>query len=209
MKSINLAAAAVVLSASVLPLAAQAEGLSFNLGVFSSYGDDDPKSFRPAIQGGVDYDFGNGFYVGNWNSTGKFGGDLKGKLEVDLYAGFAQELSNGLSYDVNVTRYLYPGAGSPASNELNLTLGYGPVSGTYSKNFNTDGFTGAHTLGLTYSHAFNDKLSADFTVERTYEAGAENEYELAFSYDLGDDLTASATVSNTVPKFVLGISKSF
>ena len=34
-----------------------------------------------ALQGGVDFDFGNGFYIGNWNSTGRFG---EANLEINL-----------------------------------------------------------------------------------------------------------------------------
>jgi len=81
-----LAAAAAL----ALPVVAQAQ-LSFNLGVVSLYKyngiDQDSRQLererdlRPALQGGVDYDFGNGFYIGNWNSTGRFG---EANLEINL-----------------------------------------------------------------------------------------------------------------------------
>lgn len=98
MKSLKLLAIAAASAAVIAP--AQAQGLSFNIGAVSLYKsngidqdtrqEDNRKAFRPAIQGGVDYDFGNGFYVGNWNSTGKFG---DANIEIDLYAGYAGQLT--------------------------------------------------------------------------------------------------------------------
>src|SRR6516225_12503400 len=43
--------------------------------------------FKPAIQGGLDYVFGDsGFYVGNWNSSVNW---LKGNsIEMDFYGGY-------------------------------------------------------------------------------------------------------------------------
>ena len=53
-----------------------ASPLAFNISLASNYkfrGQDQDQSktggFKPALQGGVDYAFANGFYVGNWNST--------------------------------------------------------------------------------------------------------------------------------------------
>ena len=62
------------------PAAAESTaGLSANVGLVTLYkyrGQDQyighsgkERWLRPAIQGGLDYDFGNGFYVGNWNSS--------------------------------------------------------------------------------------------------------------------------------------------
>ena len=107
------------LSALLVPTFAQAQ-VSYNIGIVSLYkssgsdADDQQgdaataKNFRPALQGGVDFDLGNGFYVGNWNSTGKFGGG--DGLEIDLYGGYGGEITPDLSYDLNLATYIYPGA---------------------------------------------------------------------------------------------------
>ena len=52
----------------------------------------------PAFQGGFDVAFGNGFYVGNWNSNISNLGTGAG-LEMDFYGGYAGEVS-GIGYDV-------------------------------------------------------------------------------------------------------------
>jgi hypothetical protein len=74
------------------PALAQAE-MSYNIGVVSLYKSSGVeqhnkqgvattnKSTRTELQGGVDMDFSNGFYVGNWNFTGRFS---EANLEIDF-----------------------------------------------------------------------------------------------------------------------------
>jgi len=212
MKTFKLALLAAV-SATVMTSAA-AEGISYNVGVISSYSDDarEAKNFRPAATFGVDYDFGNGFYVGNANVTGKFvkndAGDLKRTAEMALYAGYANELGNGLRYDVSATRYVFPGAGFSNSNEATVAVGYSFVTVAYTKPFTSSKFEGEHSVDLTLSHQVNDALSADFTI--TKDQGLSSlDFELAFAYDLGNNLTATASLNRYKPKLVMGLSKSF
>lgn len=80
----------------------------------------------PAFQGGFDADFGNGFYLGNWNSNVSFtGGNVGGAgLEMDLYGGYAGEYK-GVGYDVGALYYYYEGAaitaGSPSWTPWSFT----------------------------------------------------------------------------------------
>ena len=62
-----------------------------------------------AVQGGLDWDSGAGFYVGVWGSNLNFGPGDPAHLEVDIYAGYANSFDNGFSYDVGFLYYLYPG----------------------------------------------------------------------------------------------------
>ncbi|NOY45944.1 MAG: hypothetical protein GXP50_10925 [Deltaproteobacteria bacterium] len=75
-----------------------------------------------AVQGGLDYAAPAGVYVGTWASNVSFGGGV----EMDLYGGFASEVS-GVSYDVGVVYYAYPKSNDdPEMNyyEASLRLGY-------------------------------------------------------------------------------------
>jgi uncharacterized protein (TIGR02001 family) len=114
--------------------------VSYNIGLFSQY------IFRgytqtsgdPALQGGVDIEHSSGLYVGAWASNISW---LKedswqaykdgGSLELDLYAGYASEFGDtGISYDVGILQYLYPGevaSGYAKANttEVHVGLGYG------------------------------------------------------------------------------------
>ena len=56
----------------------------------------------PAIQGGIDLAHESGFYVGTWASSIDDGGtDLLGDVELDVYAGWSGEVSDGLTLDAS------------------------------------------------------------------------------------------------------------
>jgi uncharacterized protein (TIGR02001 family) len=197
----------LICAAVLSPITSSAEGLSFNLGAESSY-DDQGKDFAPSLQGGVDYGFSNGFYIGNWNSTGKFGDELKSTVELDVYLGYAKELSNGLSFDVVVTRYLYPGVKASNGNDVNLDVSYGPATISLTKPFTRHQLESGHTLGLGLAHKLTDNLEAGFLVERE-KGNSDLSYELAGTYDMGNDWSVTGTFYEEKPQFVLGISKGF
>lgn len=77
-----------------------------------------------AIQGGLDLGFESGFYVGAWGSSIEpVGGS---ELELDIYAGYGGAIGEtGLTFDVGVLGYLYPGEEDVAYAEF-----YGGVTGT-------------------------------------------------------------------------------
>ena len=67
-------------------------------------------SAAPALQGGVDWAHGSGFYVGTWASTidDDFLTDTHG-VEWDIYGGYKFPLGAGWTGDVGLLQYLYPG----------------------------------------------------------------------------------------------------
>lgn len=90
-----------------------------------------------AIQGGVTLNHESGFYVGTWASSLE-DTPVYGEVEVDVFGGWAGDISEGLGADVGVTYYAYPskdpGAGpsdvwevygklKPSIGPLGLTLG--------------------------------------------------------------------------------------
>ncbi len=132
-----LAIAVAATGGALIPAVSQAQ-LAFNVGAVTDYrfrGISQSKR-KPALQGGADYAMG-GFYVGVWASTIKWieeaGGD--GEVEIDLYGGYKGKITEGLSYDVGVLRYQYPGhelAVSPNTTEIYGALTYGPGTVKYS-----------------------------------------------------------------------------
>jgi uncharacterized protein (TIGR02001 family) len=220
-KRLSAVAVAAALSALFAPAVAQAQ-VSYNIGVVSLYkasgGDQDDKqfdestakNFRPALQGGVDYSFGNGLYIGNWNSTGKFGGG--DGMEIDLYGGFGGEISKGLSYDLNVATYIYPGAvDGYDGTEVAATLTYQFASIKYVHGLSD--YTDKVVLGVKMSATDSVSLSAHYHIPEN--SGAKS-FVLGANYDMGNALTATATVSgrdNNAPngktRLVFGLSKGF
>ncbi len=134
-----------VMAEDAAPAAAPASPLTFNVGVVSDY------IFRgisqthgdPAIQGGIDYAFSNGFYIGTWASNVSWVKNWvgKGSVELDIYGGLRNSFAGGdWNYDVGVITYNYPGHGdsnaglaNPNTTEVYGALGYKWVSVKYSR----------------------------------------------------------------------------
>lgn len=85
-----------------------------------------------AVQGGVSVTHDSGLYVGTWGSNlagwGTFGGS---NMELDIYGGYATEISSGVTLDVGLTWYMYPGGLSVtdfAEPYVKLSGNVGPAS---------------------------------------------------------------------------------
>ena len=228
MKTIHLAVAVAAATALLAP--AQAQNLSYNIGVVSLYKSNgvdydsraatSPTNSRPALQGGVDYSFGNGFYVGNWNSTGKWG---SADVEVDLYAGYAADLNNGFSYDVGVARYIFPGSKEAGwnSSEVYASVSYGIATVKATRGVDST-YEGGSRYSVTLSQPINEQVSVKLVLgDRNKKAGGYNDFGIGASYLLGDGTTLSAMYSGAGKKddglkpgahknrLVVGVSQSF
>jgi len=222
-------AAAVVAAATWVPAPAHAQGLSFHIGAVSLYkynGIDqdfrqeaERESVRPALQGGVDYAFGNGFYVGNWNATGRFGASGRAKVEINLYAGHAGALTDALSYDVGVVRFIYPDEPGFNANEIYGRLTFGVVTAQYTRTLVAGG-RDLERLGLSVAQPLTDRLTLEgvLGVRNRANAGGAYDYRLGVAYDLGNDLSASAMWTGAQTRkagaagearLILGLSQSF
>ena len=87
-------------------------------------------SEEPAISGGFDIASDSGLYFGTWASNVEFGDGAA--LELDWYAGYANELENGFTYDIGYLAYTYPGEDSLDFEEIYLGLGYSYFGYTFS-----------------------------------------------------------------------------
>lgn len=122
----RLVSVLLVLLGAVMSTSAHAAGeVSYNVGFASEY------YYRGILQNdssasaGIDYENG-GFYVGAWTA------DVGDGLEVDGYFGYGIETEAGFSIGVGFTGYYYTGEFDDTYEEINLNLGYGPVSLEYS-----------------------------------------------------------------------------
>lgn len=81
----------------------------------------------PAIQGGFDYAFEKGLYLGIWASSAKTADPMTGEnesLETNYYLGFSHEFAQyGLAIDAGLVQYDYPFA-SLESNEIYVVGSY-------------------------------------------------------------------------------------
>ena len=111
MKMRNLALSVISVGMLSVSTGATAASVEANVGFATDY------VFRgfsqtnedPAISGGFDYGFDNGFYVGTWASNVNFGPGSDTSTEIDLYGGYAFDVSEGVSLDFSYIYFVYPG----------------------------------------------------------------------------------------------------
>jgi uncharacterized protein (TIGR02001 family) len=217
-----------------------ASPLTFNISLTSNYkfrGQDQDqhktRQFKPALQGGVDYAFDSGFYLGNWNSTINWtkylpSGD-NSHVEVDLYGGYKFK-AGPLDMDVGALTYLYPSASGANTTEVYLGGGYGPVTAKYShtvskgyfgigKEFGpADDGRGTGYLNVAFAQEIAPKVTFKAAVGYTRfkssvrAAGLPNyiDYSVGAAYDLGTGFTLGGAVvgANKKDNYVYAIDPS-
>ncbi len=137
--------------------------LSFNAAVVSDYvfRGVTQNDFKPAVQVGVDYSFGDsGFYVGGWGSTVDFGSFDGSDFEVDLYVGYNVDLSDDWNLDLNLTRYNYLGSNPGIDGNYNEFI----TALSYSEML-------TFTLGYTNNYVNADVSALYLGVGGTWEVG--------------------------------------
>lgn len=122
----------------------------------------------PAIQGGLDWDSGAGFYVGTWGSNVNFGDGDEASVELDIYGGYAGEI-DGFSYDVGFIYYWYPGATSALNYdfwEVYGSLGYdfGPAAVSFGLAYTPENF-GDTNDGLYFQSGISVPVTDMFSVD--------------------------------------------
>jgi len=175
-------------------------------------------AFKPAIQGGFDYAFGDsGFYLGNWNSSVNW---LKGNsIESDIYGGYKFK-AGPFDMDVGALTYIYPGNSSGNTTELYGSAGYtdetiGSFTLKYSHTVSKDyfgyagnkagsGLKGTNTgyLNLAYSKEIFPKLTLKAAVGYTNMSSdirslgykSYVDYNVGASYDFGNGLSLAGSV---------------
>lgn len=155
--------------------AASAQEFSGNVTIVSDY------SFRgesqtgrdAAIQGGFDLGFDSGFYIGTWASNVNFGPYSDGadptytSMELDLYAGFSGEMTEGSTWDVSIIRFEYPNEGDASDYiEVALAFSFGDfsVGANYSPEYLGDGGDTFLYPYVGYSFALGENATLDVSV---------------------------------------------
>jgi uncharacterized protein (TIGR02001 family) len=180
-----LMAAAITCLLAPLTVSAQASPLSSNASLTSDYRyrGISQSRLKPALQGGADYAFASGFYIGTWASTIKWIKDTPNAgntaVEIDLYGGYKGEIAKDFGYDVGVLQYYYPG------NKL---------KNVGAKNANTTEIYGALTYGpatLKYSHSLTPLFGFGNATDDSEGSGY---LDLSANFDVGAGVTLTPHV---------------
>lgn len=153
-----------------------ASNLTWNLSVTSDYvfRGISQSNRKPALQGGLDYAFGDsGFYVGTWGSNIDFQDADGPDIEIDTYVGWNHDLSDDWNLDLMATRYNYFGARDV----------YGDID--YNEFIGKIAYHDMYTFEVGYA---NDYANSGYS--SLY-------YNLSGSWDVGNDFSLSAGVGHT------------
>ena len=225
-KSILVLATALVgtgaMAQAAAPTPEPASTLSFNVGVVSDYRFRSvaQTSFKPALQGGVDYVHKSGAYVGAWASNVSwikdYVGATDGTTEVDVYLGYKGEIAKDLTFDIGAITYQYPGNTADKvlvnanTTEVYGALTYGIVTAKYSQstsnfiaNPNSQGsryFELAAAFDLGNGFSFTPHVGRQTIPNQTDSAGDYTDYSLTLGKDFGNGVSASVAVLGTDAK---------
>jgi uncharacterized protein (TIGR02001 family) len=200
-----------------------ADPLSFNVSLTTEYRYRGISQSRkqPALQGGADYAFDSGFYVGTWASTIKWIKDAPysggASVEVDLYGGYKTEVAPGLTVDVGLLQYVYPSNDlNPSANTLEVygALSYGPVTVKYSHSttnlFGTADSKGSGYLEVNGSFDLGDGLMlvphVGHQTVRHNSAGSYTDYSLGLTKDYAGFTFGGAIVGTDTDAYQGGSS---
>lgn len=155
---------------------------------------------NPALQLSTTYSTDSGVYFGIFGSNVDFGGNIGANLEVDLYGGWSGELADGLTGDLQLIRYNYPGDDVPlAYTELVGKLSYSGFSGTVG--YSNDVFNTNET-GIYYNLGYSMMVAEEYNL-----AASVGYYNLDDPTDYGGGIVdKSIGVSRAFGPLTVGIS---
>jgi uncharacterized protein (TIGR02001 family) len=185
--------------------------LSANVGLVSDYRFRGiaQTSKKPALQGGLDFSHSSGFYAGTFLSNVKwvkdFNGATKGGYEWDLYGGFKKEVFDGLTLDIGLITYRYPGNNSGEAGT--------PGAGLFSKADTNEWYVGAgyQMFTLKYSRSMGDFLG-------NLNSSGSDYVDLSAAFDLGSGFSLTPHIGHQRVKnisvanytdYALTLSKDF
>jgi len=208
------------------PIAAQAD-TSFNISTVSLYKsrgvdqDGRDQAMRPALQGGLDYTSSSGFYLGNWNSSGRFG---QADVEIDLYGGYRTQLTKDLGLDLGYIHYLYPGESDWSDGEAYVGLNYRQLAFKVYRGMRPHVNQGDMYYELGYTQPLTEKLDLKlglgYQQYHVEDLSSKTDYSVGLSYALFKHLALSATVAGANhrsevdngsrdARFILGVGAAF
>ena len=129
---------------------------------------------NPALQGGFDYAFENGIYLGTWGSTVDFdsAGDFNGSLELDVYGGWTTEFGENSSIDFGYIYYAYPGDDNG-------------LDGDYQEFYANYGWRGL-SLGVAYSDDYYGSSGKFWYLQANYDWNFAENWNLSLHIGYND-----------------------
>lgn len=149
-----------------------------------------------AIQGGLDYSFGDsGFYIGTWGSNVNYGVTGGPDLEIDLYAGWNHDLGETVNFDAMLIVYTYMGADDSYGNSNYAELITKFAFGDYA----------TLTLGYANDYANLDEDVFYTNLGNSWDLGSSGiALDVAVGYSFADDI-----IGGNYADWTVGLSRDF
>ena len=204
LKKVLPAAVAASLLAGATATTVQAGEISANVALTSDY------RFRGisqsnediAIQGGFDYAWDNGIYIGTWGSSVDFDSTsddgFNGSLELDYYIGWSSDVGENSAIDVGYLYYDYPGDSSAGEGD------YQEIYGSFSWH--------DLTVGINYSDDYYGETDTFFYYYADYSLGLGENFSLDFHVgynDLEEDGGFLATSEDAYTDYSVALNTSW
>lgn len=154
---------------------------------------------HPAVQGGADLAWANGFYAGTWLSNVSGNSYPGGSLEVDLYAGYNGKVDDDFGYTVGGYGYVYPGANIDKSACPSAAYPTAPCTPP-SQSLNTFELNaGASWKWISYklSVSMTDYFGANAGTGYSGRTRGTMYHDITVTYPIMDDLSLSGHVGRT------------
>ena len=205
--------------------------LSYNIGAISDYRVRGiaQTSFKPALQGGIDFAHQSGVYLGTFASNVKwvkdFNGATKGSYELDLYGGYKDALTKDITFDAGLITYRYPGNNSGATGTpgeglfakadtteaylqisyTNINFKYNRSLGNFLGNLDSKGsqyFDLNATFDLGGGFALTPHIGRQLVPHQGADGNAANysDYALSLAKDFGGGIVVTAAFIGTNTK---------
>lgn len=203
------------------------QSVSYNIGAISDYRVRGiaQTSFRPALQGGVDFADTSGLYIGTWASNVRWvkalNGASKGSVEVDVYGGYRGALDVlPLTYDAGLITYQYPGNDSGVGGRLPagtfgnastveayvsatyriFTLKYNRSLGNFMGNLHSHGsqyFDLSAAIDLTNGFSLVPHVGHQSIAGQVDDLGDYTDWSLTLGKDFGNGFSATLAATGT------------
>ncbi len=173
---IALATSLAIGATTLAPAAFAVEGLSANVSITNNYiwrGLTQSVN-RSAVQGGIDYASGNGFYVGTWVSNVEYADADDFSYENDLYFGYSSETASGIGYDIGYLYYNYDDAANFDFAEVYGSLSFGGFStsvNVFAHSEADDANGSSFDFGDTIYYAADYALEVSSELELSFHVG--------------------------------------
>lgn len=226
----RLALTSTLLASSILTSFGAYADVTANIGATSNYlwrGVSQTQD-AVAVQGGIDYEHDNGFYLGTWASNVDFGDATS--YELDFYTGYAGSIGEEFGYDIGYLYYAYPDSDSNIDfGELKAAVSWKWLNLSYSHVVNADSDVASEPLdnkdmgyfdagvsiplsdtlsiALHYGYSTGDIVTAWFATSHY------SDYSVSLNKEtnVGDInfMISDTDLNGDDPKIVIGYSYSF